>query len=100
MKTASVSTLRSNLSEYLNQTEAVMVTQSGQPKALLLPVAAGDDLERLFMANNPELSKLLEEADRRISSTGGIPHDEFWARIKQETVSGGSASPKRVPKGS
>ena len=58
MKTASVSTLRSNLSEYLNQTEAVMVTQSGQPKALLLPVAAGDDLERLFMANNPEFEQV------------------------------------------
>jgi nickel-dependent lactate racemase len=36
---------------------------------------------RLLMANSAELMKLLDEADRRISKTGGTPHDEFWAQV-------------------
>jgi hypothetical protein len=33
---------------------------------------------------NTEFMRLLDEADRRIRETGGIPHNEFWTRVKQE----------------
>jgi prevent-host-death family protein len=86
MKTATMSALRSRLGDYLNQDEPVVVTQKGHPRAVLIPVEDEDDLERLLMANNAELMTILEEADRRISITGGIPHDEFWARVEREST--------------
>ena len=70
MKTASASALRSHLSDYLNQTEPVVVTQQGRPKAVLMPVESQDDLERLLLANNAQFMRLLDEADRRISEIG------------------------------
>ena len=85
MKVATMSALRSHLGNYLNQSEPVVVTQNGQPKAVLMPVADADDLERLLMANNVAFMKMLDEADRRISATGGIPHDQFWAQVERET---------------
>ena len=81
MKTATASALRSRLGSYLNQTEPVVVTQQGRPKAVLLPVQSQDDVDRLLLANNRELMKLLDEADRRITRSGGIAHDEFWAQV-------------------
>lgn len=56
-----------------------------------------DDLERLLMANNAELMTLLDEADRRISATGGIPHEEFWTRVECEAQTQQSAT-KRAKK--
>lgn len=97
MKTATATALRSRLSDYLNQSEPVLVTQNGHPKAVLLPVEDEDDWDRLLMANNAELMTLLDEADRRISATGGIPHDEFWARVEREAQAQQSAS-KRAKK--
>jgi len=85
MKTATATALRSRLSDYLNQSEPVVVTQNGHPKAVLMPVEDEDDVERLLMANNVELMRMLDEADQRISRTGGIPHEEFWARMGRET---------------
>jgi prevent-host-death family protein len=85
MKTATATALRSRLSDYLNQSEPVVVTQNGHPKAVLMPVEDEDDVERLLMANNVELMRMLDEADQRISRTGGIPHEEFWARVERET---------------
>ena|SRR3972149_3413659 len=85
MKTATVSALRSRLSDYLNQSEPVLVTQGGQAKAVLLPVSSVEDMERVLMANDRELMTLLEEANRRISRTGGIRHEAFWARVERET---------------
>lgn len=83
MKTATASALRSRLSNYLEQNEPVIVTRNGRPKAVLLPVREEADVERLLMANNAELMELLDAADRRISATGGIPHDEFWRRVRK-----------------
>jgi prevent-host-death family protein len=95
MKTASISALRTRLSDYLNLTEPVVVTQKGRAKAVLWPVESEDDLERLLLASNAEFMKLLDEADRRISETGGIPHDQFWEQIKQKARSTTGRSRKR-----
>ena len=95
MKTASVSALRARLSDYLKLTEPVLVTQQGRPKAVLWPVESEGDMERLLLANNAEFMKLLDEADRRISETGGLSHQEFWAQVKQESEAARGRSGKR-----
>src|SRR5262249_43023449 len=73
MKTATMSALRTRVTDYLNLTEPVVITQKGRGKAELWPVESKDDLEGLLLANNAEFMKLFYEADRRISETGGIP---------------------------
>jgi prevent-host-death family protein len=98
MKTATVSALRARLAEYLELTEPVLVTQQGRPKAVLWPVENEGDIERLLLANNAEFMKLLDEADQRISQTGGISHDQFWAQVNQESEAAPNRSRKRPGK--
>ncbi|MBM4084779.1 MAG: hypothetical protein FJ272_08325 [Planctomycetes bacterium] len=50
----------------------------------MMPVECENAKERLFMANNAELMRMLDEADQRISKTGGIRHEEFWARLERK----------------
>jgi len=84
MKTATAEGLRSNLDEYLNAHETVVIIDGDRPTAVLVPVTDTDDIERLLSARGADLASLLSEADRRIEETGGIPHDEFWARVEEE----------------
>lgn len=51
-----------------------------------------EDLERFLLAHNPKFMKILEDAERNIRETGGIPHEQFWAEVEQET-----AKPPRRP---
>ena len=97
MKTATASALRSRLGEFLNQTEPVVVTQQGRPKAVLLHVKSQEDVERLLLANNRELMKLLDQADRRITETGGVTHDDFWAQATPKPAGASHRPPKRKP---
>lgn len=86
MKTMTVAALRTRLGEFLTQQEPVVVTQNGQPSAVLLPIAIDGELKRLLLASRSELMACLAEADRRISESGGIPHDEFWSRVNGKPV--------------
>jgi hypothetical protein len=52
-------------------------------------------MERLLLANNVEFMKLLSDADRRISETGGLSHREFWAQVKQDADA--APVPDRTP---
>lgn len=81
MKTATMTTLRAHLGKLVNERETVLVTKSGQPAALLVPYDQLSDTERLLAKPNSELRKLLDESHRSIAETGGIPHEEFWARV-------------------
>lgn len=99
MKTTTASKLRSDLASYLQQTEPVVVTQHGRMTAVLVPIKSEDDVERLVLANNTELMKLLDDASRRVKKTGGIPHDEFWKRIDAKyKKTSNSGRPKKVRK--
>jgi len=42
-------------------------------------------LECLVMAHTPRLRQLLDEAAERINQGGGIPHDEFWQQVAEES---------------
>jgi hypothetical protein len=37
------------------------------------------------MAHTPRLRQLLDEAAERIKQGGGIPHDEFWQQVAEES---------------
>jgi prevent-host-death family protein len=95
MITVTLSALRAHLSDYLNLAELIVVTQQGRVKAVLCPVEDEDDVERLLLANHAEFMNLLDEADRRISKTGGIPHDQFWEQVNQEAQPPPTRSRKR-----
>jgi DNA-binding ferritin-like protein len=41
------------------------------------------------MAHTPRLRQLLDEAAERIKQSGGIPHDEFWQQVAEESESPG-----------
>lgn len=80
MKTATSSALRSRLSDYINQSEPVVVTHHGRRRAVFVPVQDDDDIDHLLYPGS-DLMKILEASYKSIQEKGGIPHDEFWALV-------------------
>ena len=103
MKIVPVVDAKARLSSYLDQCEreSIVITKNGRPKALLIPAPEDEDeLERLLLAYSPRFWKLLEEAAQRIRKSGGIPHDEFWARVERQataTPSGRARKKRKSP---
>ena len=85
MKIAPVAEIKARFSSYLEQCERgpVIVTKNGRPVAVLLSVNDEDELERLVLAHTPRFRKLLDAAEERIKTEGGIRHKDFWARVKK-----------------
>jgi len=83
MNTATVSNVRENFENYLEESESspVFIVEDDQPVAVLLSVSGQDDIERLSLAYNPNFRGLINDADKRIEKTGGIGHDDFWASV-------------------
>ena len=88
MKTATAEGLRTKLDEFLKAHETVVIMEGDRPRALLMPVEDTDDLERLLSARRVDLATLLDEADRRIDESGGIPHGDFWATVESKATAG------------
>ena len=42
-------------------------------------------LQEALALNTPRFRQLLEEADERITQTGGLPEDEFWQLVENTT---------------
>jgi PHD/YefM family antitoxin component YafN of YafNO toxin-antitoxin module len=60
-------------------------TKNGRPVAVLLSVGDDEDeLERLLMAYSPKLRSILDAARERIRHGQGMPHEEFWAELREE----------------
>jgi prevent-host-death family protein len=91
MKIAPVADIKAHLSSYLEQVEngPVIITKNGRPVAALVAITDEDELERLVMAHTPRLRKLLDDAAERIRQGSGIPHDEFWRQVAQESEATG-----------
>jgi len=87
MKIAPIADIKARLSSYLEQVEngPVIITKNGRPVAALVAITGDDELERLVMAHTPRLRKLLDEAAERIRQGGGIPHDQFWRQVAEES---------------
>ena|SRR5581483_3909967 len=87
MNTATVADIQARLSAYLRKTEdgPVVVTRNGKPVAVLLAVTDDAELERLMLAHSPKFRALLDKSRRQIAETGGIPHEQFWGEVKEES---------------
>jgi prevent-host-death family protein len=99
MTTATEKEAKSGFGELLKATASgpVAVTRSGRPVAVLLGVETQDDVERILLGHSPRLREILDESRRQIAEGKGIPHKEFWAKIKTRTA---GASRKRGRNGS
>ena len=91
MKIAPVADIKARLSSYLEQVAngPVIITKNGRPVAALVAITDEDDLERLVMAHTPRLRQLLDEAAERVKQGGGIPHDQFWQQVAEESETHG-----------
>lgn len=85
MRIAPVAEVKSRFSHYLDEAQEspVVVTRNGRPIAVITGVTDPDDLERLILSHTPRFRRLLAAAERRISETGGVPHDEFWTTVEK-----------------
>jgi prevent-host-death family protein len=99
MRTATISELRENLSDFLQdcEREAVVVTRDGKPVAVLVAPADKEELERLVLAHSSKFRAILEKSRRQIRATGGIPHEEFWRQVDADHVARRKGKRKRQP---
>jgi hypothetical protein len=44
-----------------------------------------DELERLALAYSRRMQAMLREAREQIQAGRGIPHDDFWREVEEET---------------
>jgi len=88
MKIASIAEVKANLSAYVKASaeELVVITRNGKPVAVLLPMEDDEELERLALTYSKRLQAILTEARHQITTTGGIPHTEFWREMGAEHV--------------
>jgi prevent-host-death family protein len=88
MKIASIAEVKANLSAYVkgSEEELVVITRNGKPVAVLLPMEDEEELERLALAYSKRFQAILTEARHQLSTTGGIPHVEFWREMGSEHV--------------
>jgi prevent-host-death family protein len=88
VKIASIAEVKANLSAYVkaSKEELVVITRNGKPVAVLLPMEDEEELERLALAYSKRFQAILTEARNQLSTTGGIPHVEFWREMGSEHV--------------
>jgi prevent-host-death family protein len=86
VKIASVATIKAHLSAYLKaaQDRPVVVTRNGKPVAVILAVHDEEELERLLLAHSAKLQAVLDAAEHRLHSAGGLRHEEFWAAVEAD----------------
>lgn len=86
MRIAPVAEIKAQLSAFIKASEEspVVVTKNGKPVAVLIGTSDEDEIERLLLAHSKKLRTLLDAAEARIETTGGIPHDEFWRQVDAE----------------
>ncbi len=97
MKTATITEIKANFASYIKATkrEAVVVTRTRRPVAVLLGVQNQDEVDRIIAAHPPKLKAILDAAHEEIRAGHGIPHDEFWKQV--ETESAEPRQPEEAP---
>ncbi len=87
MNIAPLADVKARFSAYIKQlqTSPVIVTKNGKPVAVMVGISDEDDLERIMLAVSPKFQALLDKAEKRIQETGGVSHDDMWARIEAES---------------
>lgn len=84
MKTVTLADVKAKLDSYVKASTdtPIVVTHRGKPVAVLVGVRDEEELERVLMANSPELRAILDAADKRIDAGQGIEHEEFWRQVE------------------
>lgn len=99
MKSASMAEVESQFSAYVKACESgpIVVTRDGKPVAVLVGIEDEDEIERMLMANSPQLQAILAKSRQSIREGRGIPRDEFWRRFGKDPTAkpGTAAKPKR-----
>ena len=85
MKIAPLAQVKDQLSAYIveSQKSPVIITKNGKPVAVLSGLNGEDDLDAIVLEHNPKLARLLARARAQVQRTGGIPHAEFWKRVRK-----------------
>lgn len=88
MKVVSQQEVAANFADYVraSQKGPVVVTDNGEPVAVLLKATGKDDLERLLMGHSEKLQTILEAARQRFREGRGVPHDSFWKQVAAEAA--------------
>jgi prevent-host-death family protein len=87
MNIAPLADVKARFSAYVRKTQEgpVVVTRNGRPVAVILNIGDEDDLERVLLAHSPKFQAMLDQAEQRISETGGIEHEEFWKSVSGQS---------------
>jgi prevent-host-death family protein len=86
MKAIPADDLKANLSTYLDQCKTegpIVITENGEPVAVLLAPRDEEDLERLLLSRSPHFQALLERSRQSIRSGSGLSRDEFWQAVEE-----------------
>ena len=84
MKTIEMEDANMSLAECARKlSEPFVVTDHGQPVAVLLPLE-NTDLETASLSSNPRFLELIERSRSRLSREGGIPSAEVRRRLGLE----------------
>src|SRR5262245_12119111 len=63
----------------------VIVTRNGRPVTVLISPSDEDELERLVLGYSTKLRSILENSKRQIEKGHGIPHEQFWQEVEQNS---------------
>ncbi len=87
MKIAPISHIKAHLSAYLKESEKgpIVITKNGKPVAVLLGITDEEEIERLILAYSPKFQSILSLGRQQIKESGGISHEDFWAKVEPET---------------
>ena len=90
MKAVDIADVGPRLAEFIDhlETTPVAIVQGDRPVAALVAVSEEDALERLALALNPKLRRIIAEAREEIQRTGRMTHEEFWRAVEQRYGSG------------
>ncbi|MBZ5495745.1 MAG: type II toxin-antitoxin system Phd/YefM family antitoxin [Acidobacteriia bacterium] len=85
MTIASLAEVKARLSAYVESSKKapVVVTKNGKPAAVLISISDDEELESILLACSRRFQRLLERSNRQIDKGKGLPHDEFWRRVRK-----------------
>lgn len=84
MKVAPLAEVKDRFSAYIDESRdsPIVVTRNGRPVAMIISIKDEDELEELLLVHNPRFVQLLEEARRRVHTTGGVSLAELRRRLE------------------
>jgi prevent-host-death family protein len=98
MKIASVAEVKSRFSALLKASEAgpVIVTRRGRPVAVIIGVQDEEEMERLLMANSPQLRAILERSRQQFRNGQWLSEEDFWSQMEKARPFKGAAKPQKA----